>query len=35
MVRLGVVVGEDDILFNCTNIDTMEKSSKGIPFKGG
>jgi hypothetical protein len=26
---------EDDTLPNLTNIDTMEKSSKGIPFKGG
>jgi hypothetical protein len=30
MVKLGVPMSEDDILPNCTNIDTMEKSSKGI-----
>jgi hypothetical protein len=35
MVRLAVAVGEDVNLLNCTNIDTMEKLSKGIPFKGG
>ncbi len=35
MVRLGVPLGEDDILQNCTNIETMENSNKGIPFIGG
>jgi hypothetical protein len=35
MVRLGVPLGEDDILLNCTNIETMENSNKGIPFIGG
>jgi hypothetical protein len=35
MVTHGVPMGEDDILLNCTNTDTMEKLSRGIPFKGG
>jgi hypothetical protein len=34
MVRLGVPMGEDDILPKCTDIDTM-KSNRGIPFRGG
>lgn len=32
MVKLGVPMDEDDILPNCININTMEKSSKGIPL---
>jgi hypothetical protein len=35
MVRLGVPMGEDDILPKCTDIDTMKKSNRGIPFRGG
>ncbi len=35
MVRLGLPMGEDDIFPNHTNIDTMEKSDGGIPFRGG
>jgi hypothetical protein len=34
MVKPSVPMGEDDILPNRTNIDTMEKLSKGIPFRG-
>jgi hypothetical protein len=32
MAKLGVPMGEDDILPNCTNIDTMEKFNKGNPI---
>jgi hypothetical protein len=35
MVRLGVPLGEDDILQNHNDIEIMEKSNKNIPFKGG
>lgn len=35
MVMHGVPVGEEDILPNLIDIDTMKKSSRGIPFKGG
>jgi hypothetical protein len=35
MVRLRLSLVEDNILYNMTNIDSMEKSSIGIPFKGG
>ncbi len=35
MSRYGVPMSEDEIMPNCTNIDTMEKLNKGIPFKGG
>jgi hypothetical protein len=35
MARYGVPMSEDEIMPNCTNIDTMEKLNKGIPFKGG
>ncbi len=35
MVRLGLLSVEDDILYNKTTIDSMLKSSKGIPFKEG
>jgi hypothetical protein len=35
MVRLGLPLVEDDILYNKTSIDSMQKSSIGIPFKGG
>jgi hypothetical protein len=35
MVRPNVPMGEDDILPNRIDIDTMEKSSRGIPFRGG
>jgi hypothetical protein len=35
MVRLNVPMNEDDILPNQTNINIMEKSSRGIPFRGG
>ncbi len=35
MVRLGLSLAEDDILYNMTNIDSMHKSFIGIPFKGG
>ncbi len=35
MVRVGVSLGEDDILYNRTNLETMEKSSTSVPFKGG
>jgi hypothetical protein len=35
MVRLGVPMSEDDILPNHTNIDTMEKQNRVIPFRGG
>jgi hypothetical protein len=31
MVKPDVPMGEDNILPNCTDIDKMEKSSKGIP----
>jgi hypothetical protein len=33
MVRLGLLLVEDDILYNKTTIDSMQKSSKGIPFR--
>ncbi len=35
MVRLGLLLVEDNILYNKTTIDSMHKSSKGIPFKEG
>jgi hypothetical protein len=35
MVRLGVPLNEDDIFPNRINTNTMEKSNRGIPFKGG
>jgi hypothetical protein len=35
MVKLGFPMNEDDILPNHTDTDTMEKSSRGIPFRGG
>jgi hypothetical protein len=35
MVRLGVSMLENDILPNHTSIDAMEKSRRGIPFRGG
>jgi len=35
MVRLELSLVEDDILYNRINIDSMQKSSKGIPLKGG
>lgn len=35
MVRLGLSLMEDDILYNKTSIDSMQKFSIGIPFKGG
>jgi hypothetical protein len=35
MVRLGLSLVEDNILYNRINIDSMQKSSKGIPLKGG
>jgi hypothetical protein len=35
MVRLGLLLAEDDILYNKTSIDSMQKSSTGIPFRGG
>lgn len=34
MVRLGLLLVEDNILYNRINIDSMHESSKGIPFKG-
>jgi hypothetical protein len=34
MVRLGVSTNEDDILPNRIDIDIMEKSRRGIPFRG-
>jgi hypothetical protein len=33
MVRLGLLLVEDDILYNKTTIDSMQKFYKGIPFK--
>lgn len=35
MVRPGVPMNEDDILSNHINIDIMEKSRRGIIFRGG
>jgi hypothetical protein len=35
MVRLGLLLVEDDILYNKTSIDSMQKFSIWIPFKGG
>jgi len=35
MVRPSVPMSEDEILPNHPNIDTMEKLSRGIPFRGG
>jgi hypothetical protein len=35
MVRPGVPMNEDDILSNHINIDIMEKSRRGILFRGG
>jgi hypothetical protein len=35
MVRFGVPMIEDDIMPIHTDIDTMEESSRGIPFIGG
>jgi hypothetical protein len=35
MFMHGVPMSEHDILPNCTNNDTMEKSSRGFPFRGG
>jgi hypothetical protein len=34
MVKHGLPMNEDHILPNRTNIDTIEKSNKDIPFKG-
>jgi hypothetical protein len=35
MVRLGLLLVEDDILYNKTSIDSMQKSFIWILFKGG
>jgi hypothetical protein len=35
MVRLGLSLVEDDILYNKININSIQKSSKGIPFRRG
>jgi hypothetical protein len=35
MARHGVPLGDDDIMQNHIDIETMEKSNKGMPFKGG
>jgi hypothetical protein len=35
MVKLGLSFTKDDILYNKTTIDSMQKSSTWIPFKGG
>jgi len=35
MVRPNVPMNEDDILPNCIYTLTMDKSNRGIPFKGG
>jgi hypothetical protein len=35
MVRPSISMGEDDILLNYTNINTMEKLNRHIPFRGG
>jgi hypothetical protein len=34
MVRHGLPMSEDDIMPNHTDIDIVEKLSKGIPFRG-
>lgn len=34
MVRVGVSLGEDDTLHSCIDLETMEKSSTCVPFKG-
>jgi hypothetical protein len=35
MVRLGLLLVEDNILCNRPNMDSMQKSFKGIPLRGG
>ncbi len=35
MVRLGLSLVKDNILYNRTNIDSMQKFYKGILLKGG
>ncbi len=35
MVRFGVSLDEDDILHNHIDVEIMQKSNIGIPFRGG